>query len=158
MSVVTICHDDQRGEEPFRDDTALKADVDDDQLHQTARIHQRADAERFAIRDAGGARGQPASHAFAQHRRHEHRAAHQPEETGIEQADFCVQARVGEEERKQQRHRERLDAPDEITNHHAAWHGGAHDERAEDRVQTDQIGEPRAERHERERHDQTRLR
>ena len=52
MSVGDDRHDDQRGEEAVRDDAALEADVDDDQLHQAARIHQRADAERFAIRNA----------------------------------------------------------------------------------------------------------
>ena len=33
---------------------------------------------------------------------------------------------------------------------HAARHRRAHDKRAEDRVQADEIGEPRAQRHERE--------
>ena len=37
-------------------------------------------------------------------------AGHQPEKAGIEQADLGVQSRVGEEERQQQGHRERLDA------------------------------------------------
>ena len=44
--------------------------------------------------------------------------------------------------------------PIEIARDHAARHRGAHDERAEDRVQPDEIGEPRAERHEREADDE----
>ena len=50
-------HDDESGEESFGNDAALQTDVDDDQLHQSARVHQRADAERFAIRNAGGLAG-----------------------------------------------------------------------------------------------------
>src|SRR5438876_7538459 len=41
-------HDDQHGEKPFGDDTALEPDVDDDEFHQSAGIHQRADSERLA--------------------------------------------------------------------------------------------------------------
>ena len=42
-------HDYERGEKSIGYDAALQTDVNDDQLHQSAGIHQRADAERFAI-------------------------------------------------------------------------------------------------------------
>ena len=32
-------HDDERGEKSFRNNAALESDIDDDQLHQPARIH-----------------------------------------------------------------------------------------------------------------------
>ena len=94
-------HDDKRGKKSFRNNPTLEADIDDDQLHQSARIHQRADAQRLAIWNAGGACGQSTRNAFAHHRRNQHRATHQPEEPGIQQANLRVQTRVGEEKRKQ---------------------------------------------------------
>ena len=150
-------HDDERSKKSFRNNAALEADIDDDQLHQPARIHQRANAERFAIWNAGGARGQPTRNTFAHHSRDQNGATHQPEETGIQQSNLRVQTRVGEEKREQQRHGERLDPPDEITNHDSPRHRGAHDERAKDCVQSDQIGEKRTKRHKNKSKDEPRI-
>src|ERR1017187_3717022 len=47
------------------------------------------------------AASQQATHAFAREGGGEHRPAHQPKETGVEQADLRIQSGVGEEQRKQ---------------------------------------------------------
>ena len=47
---------------------ALEADVDDDQLHQAADVHQNADADRFAARHAGRPGREPAGDPLADHR------------------------------------------------------------------------------------------
>ena len=69
-------HDDQRGKEFRRDEAALQADVDDDEFHEAARVHQGADAERLAVGEAARPCRQPAGHALADDRRGQHRRAH----------------------------------------------------------------------------------
>jgi acyl-CoA synthetase (AMP-forming)/AMP-acid ligase II len=49
-------------------DARLQPDVQRDQLHQPARVHQRADPQRDAVRLAAQARGRPAGTELAGYR------------------------------------------------------------------------------------------
>jgi hypothetical protein len=135
-------HDHEGGEEGVGNDAALEADVDDDQFHQSARVHQGADAEGVALGQAGGAGSQPAGASLAGDGRQHHQSGHQPEPGRIQEADPGVEAGVGEEQREQQGDGQRLDPGDQAVGDHAAGHGDAHHERPEHRVQPDAVGEP----------------
>ena len=147
-------HEDEDGEETFGNESALEADVDDDEFHEAAGVHEQANAKGFTDGKACGARGESAGDAFAEDCGAEDKAADEPEEGRVKQADFRVEAGVGEEEGQKEGDGEGLDAGDEIAGHDAAGHGGAHDESAEDGVQADGVGDPCAEGHESESDDE----
>ena len=54
------------------DDAGRKADVEDDELGEAARVHERADAERAAIVLAREPRRRPARDELGEDRRREH--------------------------------------------------------------------------------------
>lgn len=134
-------HDDQGGEEGGGDDATGEADVDDDEFHEAAGVHEGADAQGVAVGEAGGACGEPAGDAFAADGGGEDQSRHQPEPGGVEQTDLGVEAGEGEEEGEQEGDGEGFDAGDEGLANEAAGHGGAHEEGAEDGVQPEEIGD-----------------
>ena len=85
-------HDGEDGEEFLGDDAVLEADIDDDEFHETACVHEDADAEGFAVGDTGGAGGGPAGEAFSGDGGGEDGEAHEPEVGGVETADAGIEA------------------------------------------------------------------
>jgi hypothetical protein len=69
-------HDHQRREKSLGNHPALQANIDNDQLHQPARVHQRPYAKCLAIANSGHPRREPTANSFAENRRQQHRPAH----------------------------------------------------------------------------------
>ena len=145
-------HDDEHHVDGLRQDAHLVADVEHDELHQPARVHEDAHGEAVLRRLARGLGGERAAHELAHDGRERDESAYGPQVRRVEQPDFGVQPRVDEEQRKQQRDGQVLDA---LYHHLPELGEGRHDdpgqERAEEGVYADELrdeGRPDDDEHE----------
>ena len=117
-----------------RDHTELEPDVQDDQLGQAARVHQRAEDARLAPLVPGDAGDQHRPEPLAGDRDEEQQAGDQPEVPAVEEADVRLQPRDDEEERQQHGRDEVLEAARHVVAEIGSpGHHEPHHERAEDR-------------------------
>ena len=70
----------------------MESDIDDDEFHEAASVHEGADAHGFAVGDTGGACGEPAGDAFSEDGGDEDSGTDHPEEAGVEQPDLGVES------------------------------------------------------------------
>ena len=91
-------HNHQHGKQLVGNQATFATDIDDDQFHQAASVHEDANAKRFPIGNSRRPRSQPAGNTFADHRDHHHQQTHQPAGRCIQQADSCVEPAEGKEQ------------------------------------------------------------
>ncbi len=112
-------HDDEHREQGRRDDFHLEADVEDDQFHQPAGVHQ--DAERRCVTpvESGEACGDRAAAEFANRRDGNDERADRPLLHAADQTDLRAQSGVGEKRGQQQNDHDIFEAIGQIARHPA---------------------------------------
>jgi hypothetical protein len=136
-------HDDHHREERGRDDAEIEPDVEHDQLHQPARVHEDSERRRLAPAKSGEARRDRAAAELADARDENHHAADDPRVQRVEEPDLRAKAAVGEEERQEQHDDQVFElVGEELREMILLRHDRAEDERAEERVDADDLGDP----------------
>jgi len=145
IAVVHEGHDQQHGEQLAADQARVEADLHHDQLHQAARVHQRASAQAVAPVVAACPRAQCGTADLAHRRDRDDQGDRAEPDFAEKKPPGRRQAGQREEQRHQHDHRDRLDPLHQRAQQPVVpRQAGPEQEGAEHRMQVHPLGEHRA--------------
>ena len=142
-------HREQRG----GDHPEVEADVEHDQLHQAACVHQHAERGGLPPPEPGETRGDRAAAELPEARDADHEAAHPPGVERVEEPNLGPQPAVGEEQRQQEDDHQVLELVREDLGEAVGLRDDRPDhKRTEERVDADDLGGQAGEEQQHQRH------